>query len=409
LASSLPKAACIEGANGRCQVEVADIFRRYGSQYRSEHKLTPKQHAAMFDIEHCRTSYFGYHMDACDACNWTDCSHNSCRNRNCPKCQGIARRKWVAARLKDLLPVPYYHTIFTLPHLINPLVPFNKELLYEMIFASVSETLLQFGRDPKWLGAMLGFFGILHSWGAKLWSHLHIHLIVAAGGVNDTGKWIEPKYKSRFLFPVRAVSEVYRGKFIEKFKRAYYEGQLTLPDGYRHLSAPHRFERFIDALVGRNWNVHIKRPFSTPQRVVNYIGRYTHKIAISNNRLIKIEEDRVHFNFKNYRNNGRWEQTALTANEFISRFLSHVLPEGFHKIRHYGFLANGRCKRMIAQIRAQLNQEPCNPRPEKREAGHPCPRCAIGTMQPIVIVTRLFSIIKPAYRLHKAVLQHDTS
>jgi hypothetical protein len=187
---------------------VADIFRRYGAQYRSEHKLTSKQQAAMFDIEPCRTSHFGYHVDACDACNWVEHSHNSCRNRNCPKCQGIARRKWVAARLGDLLPVPYYHTIFTLPHVINPLVPFNKKLLYEMIFDSVPETLLQFGRDPKWLGAMIGFFGILHSWGGKLRRHLHIHLIVPTGGVDDNGQWVEPKYKGRFPFPVRAVSEV---------------------------------------------------------------------------------------------------------------------------------------------------------------------------------------------------------
>jgi hypothetical protein len=388
---------------------VADIFRRYGAQYRSEHKLTPKQQAAMFDIEHCRTSHFGYHVDACDACGWSDHSHNSCRNRNCPKCQGIARRKWVAARLDDLLPVPYYHTIFTLPHMINPLVPFNKELLYEMIFDSVSETLLQFGRDPKWLGAMIGFFGILHSWGGKLWSHLHIHLIVPAGGVDDNGRWIEPKYKGRFLFPVRAVSEVYRGKFVEKLKRAYRQGQLTLPTGHRHLSDPNRFERFIDALVGRNWDVHIKRPFSTPERVVRYIGRYTHKIAISNHRLIKIEDDRVHFNFKNYRNNGRWEPTALTAQEFISRFLTHVLPEGFHKIRHYGFLANGRCKAMVAKIRAQLDQASSGRPPAIQVLGHPCPRCAKGTMHAMVIVTRLFAIIKPDYRLLITELRHDSS
>jgi hypothetical protein len=388
---------------------VADIFRRYGAQYRSEHKLTPKQQAAMFDIEHCRTSYFGYHVDACDACGWVDHSHNSCRNRNCPKCQGIARRKWVAARMADLLPVPYHHTIFTLPHVINPLVPFNKELLYEMIFDCASQTMLQFGRDPKWLGAMIGFFGILHSWGGKLWSHLHVHFIVPAGGLDAKGQWVEPKYKGRFLFPVRAVSQVYRGKFIERLKSAYFDGRLVLPDGYRHLADPKRFERFIDALVGRNWNVHIKRTFCSPERVVRYIGRYTHKIAISNNRLTKIEDDRVHFSFKNYRNQSRWEQTSLTAHEFIARFLTHVLPEGFHKIRHYGFLANGRCKAMVSKIRAQKAPGGCEPPSAPNVPGHPCPRCATGTMQPMVIFTRLFAIIKPGYRLIDRKALYDTS
>jgi len=401
--------ASTERSNGRCDLEVADIFRSYGEQYRSDHHLTPKQHAAMFDIEHCRTSYFGYHVDACDTCDFTDHSHNSCRNRNCPKCQGIAKRKWVNARLADLLPVPYYHSIFTLPHVLNPLVPFNQELFYEMIFDCASQTLLQFGRDPKWLGAQVGFYGILHSWGGKLWNHLHIHFIVPAGGVDDTGVWVAPKHKGRFLFPVCAVSEVFRGKFIQQLKRAYYGGQLVLPDGYKHLADPVRFERYIDALVGRNWNVHIKRPFSTPERVVRYIGRYTHKIAISNHRLIKVEDHRIHFQFKNYRKKGRWEPTSLTAKAFVGRFLMHVLPEGFHKIRHYGFLANGRSKVMVEKIRSQLDRTPDDEAPAIDSPGQPCPRCTTGTMQARVIFTRFFTIIKPGFRLAHMVDQYDSS
>ena len=403
------KSASTENSNGRCDLEVADIFRRYGEKYRADHDLTAEQHAAMFDIEHCRTSYYGYHVAACDECEFTDHSYNSCRNRNCPKCQGIARRKWVAARLADLLPVPYYHSIFTLPHVINPLVPFNKELFYEMIFECASQTLLNFGRDPKWLGAIVGFYGILHSWGGKLWNHLHIHFIVPAGGVDDNGCWVAPKHKGRFLFPVRAVSEVFRGKFVQQLKRAYYGGQLVLPDGYRHLSDSNRFERYIDALVGRDWNVHIKRPFSTPEKVVRYIGRYTHKIAISNHRLIKVEDDRVHFHFKNYRKNGRWEQTALTAQAFIRRFLMHVLPEGFHKIRHYGFLANGRSKVMVDKIRSQLDQAPVDEPESEPRTGRPCPQCTMGTMQAMVIFTQFYAIIKPGFRLAHMVMQHDSS
>lgn len=385
--------------NGRCDLEVADIFRRYGEQYRSLHKLTPKQHGVMFDIEHCRTHHFGYHMDVCDACGWKDQSHNSCRNRHCPKCQGIASRKWVTAREANLLPVPYHHSIFTLPHVINPLVPFNKELLYDFIFDSAAESLLQFGRDPKWLGAEIGFYGILHSWGGKLWSHLHIHFIVPAGGIDSQGRWVEPRYKGKFLFPVQALSLVFRGKFIEKLKHAYDQGLLIFPDSHRHLTDSGRFENYVNALVGRNWNVHVKPSFATPEKVVRYIGRYTHRIAISNNRLIKLENDRVHFKFKNYRNNGCWEETSLTAMDFIGRFLMHVLPEGFHKIRHYGFLANGRCKIMVEKIRRQLVQDPSS-EPEKIEhSGHPCPECGNGIMRVFLTVTRYFTTFHPAWRM----------
>ena len=247
--TSVAKRAPEHGSNGRCNLEVADIFQRYSEQYRSEHKLTPKQHAAMFDIEHCRTSYFGYHVDVCDQCNWLDHSYNSCRNRHCPKCQGIAQRKWVAARMANILPVPYFHTVFTLPHIINPLVPFNKELLYEAIFDCASQTLLQFGQDPKWLGATIGFYGILHSWGGKLWSHLHIHFVVPAGGVDSQGRWVEPKYKGRFLFPVQAVSQVFRGKFIQRLKRDI----LSRPIGTARQAIVTCPIRFTSSVISTRW------------------------------------------------------------------------------------------------------------------------------------------------------------
>ena len=212
-----------------------------------------------------------------------------------------------------------------------------------------------------------------------MWNHLHIHFIVPAGGVNDQGGWVEPKYKGRFLFPVHAVSRLFRGKFIQRLKRAYYQGRLVFPDSHRHLSDPVRFERYIDALVGRDWNVNVKRPFANPEKVVRYLGRYTHKIAISNNRLIKIENDRIYFKFKNYRNKGQWEQTSLMAMDFIGRFLMHVLPTGFHKIRHYGYLANGRCKTMVKRIRDQLDQHPVVPE-ETKTIGRQCIQCGIGVM-----------------------------
>jgi hypothetical protein len=386
-----PKASsnkcCTVRSSERPDLEVADIFKRYGDQYRASHKLTPQQHSVMFAIQNCRTGYYGFHVDACDQCNYVEHAYNSCRNRHCPKCQAIARRKWVTARVSNLLPVPYYHTVFTLPHIINPLVPFNKRLLYEFIFDCASQTLLQFGQDPKWLGAQIGFYGILHSWGGKLWQHLHLHFIVPAGGIGGNGQWVKPKYNGKFFFPVHAVSQVFRGKFIEQVKRAYYKDQLVLPDGLRHLKDPVKFEGWIDALVARNWNVHIKPPFSSLEKVVRYIGRYTHKIAISNNRLIKIDKDRVHFKFKNYRNNGRWEQTSLTAMDFIARFLMHVVPERFHKIRHYGFLANGRCKATVQKIRQLLDRKPSSEAVQPEFFGIRCPICGKGKLSALVTFT----------------------
>ena len=220
-------------------------------------------------------------------------------------------------------------------------------MIYELLFDCASETLLQFGCDPKWLGALIGFYGILHTWGGKLWQHLHLHFIVSGGGLSEDGRWVTPRYKGKFIFPVRALSQVFRGKFIEGLKKAYAAGRLVLPLGLRHLKNAGQFENFVDALVARNWVVYAKRPFAGPQKVVRYIGRYTHRIAISNSRLIKIEEDRVYFHYKDSRDDGKFKQCHLKAEDFIKRFLMHVLPKGFHRIRHYGFSP-------IAEVRPSL-------------------------------------------------------
>ena len=383
------------------KLEVADIFRRYGASYRAAHKLSSKQQAVMFDIEHCRSSHFGYHIDICDQCGHLDFGCNSCRNRHCPKCQSIAQRRWVNSRLEDLVPIPYYHVTFTLPHMLNPLVGYNRELIYNLLFDSASETLLQFGRDPKWLGALIGFYGILHTWGGMLWQHLHVHFIVSGGGLSEDGRWVEPKYKGKFIFPVRALSQVFRGKFIERLKSAYADGKLVLPEGLRHLKDAVRFEGFVDALAARNWVVFAKPPFGGPEQVVRYIGRYTHRIAISNDRINKIEKDRVYFNYKDYRDNGCWKQGRLKAEEFIRRFLMHVLPDGFHRIRHYGFLANGRCKAKVAQIRKllscddELNHE-LKEKVTEDHAGLICPVCEKGRLIPVLIVHRTGQVILSA-------------
>jgi len=272
--------------NARC--EVADIFRRYGKEYRCRNGMTKKQHKVMAAIERCRTSDCGYHVDQCDNCGFTESHFNSCRDRHCPKCQAVSRHKWVEARLKDLLPVPYFHVVFTLPHSLNGITQYNKRLIYNLLMSSSSDTLLTFGRDPKWLGGEIEFYGILHTWGQTLWLHPHVHYVVAGGALTENGRWIEPKYSDKFLFPIHALSEVFRGKFIEGLKAAYYNSKLCVPENLGELNRADLFERWIDHLVSTDWVVYCKPPFSDPQKVVCYVGQYTHRVAISNRRIIGI-------------------------------------------------------------------------------------------------------------------------
>jgi len=375
------------------KVELADIFRKYGEDFLRTNKLSPQQYKVMHAILHCRTKALGSHVDICDECGHIEIAYNSCRNRHCPKCQSIARRKWVQARLDDLLPISYFHTVFTLPHYIFPLSLYNKEIFYELLFNSAAQTLLDFGNDPKHLGAKIGFYGILHTWGGALWQHLHVHFIVTAGGLSGNGEWIEPKYKDKFLFPVRALSKTFRGKFVEGLKSAYYNGKLTLPDELSKLADADKFEKWIDQLVGRNWVVYSKPPFSGPEDVVRYIGRYTHRVAISNSRLISIDNGEIHFLYKDYKDKKEyWKETSLSACEFIRRFMMHVLPPQFHRIRHYGLLANGKSKINIKQIRQLLASrlessfESVEKKSKEEFEGITCPVCKKGHMIPILII-----------------------
>ncbi|MEA3359248.1 MAG: IS91 family transposase [Thermodesulfobacteriota bacterium] len=389
-------------ANGG-PLEVADIFRQYGPEFRANHSLSKKQHSVMFDIERCRTAELGYHVDVCSECGYTEHAYNSCHNRHCPKCQGITQHKWVKARLNDILPIPYYHAVFTLPHKIFPISLYNKVIFCELLFECAAQTLLQFGKDPRHLGALIGFYGILHTWGGKLWQHLHLHFIVTDGGLDEKGKWVEPKYKGKFLFPVCALSQVFRGKFIEGLKSAYYKGKLMFPDEFSHLKEPQLFEAWIDELIARDWVVFTKPPFLSPEEVVKYIGRYTHRVAISNNRLISIKDGQVRFRYKNYKKKGfkgySWEEMTLPAEEFIRRFLMHILPEGFHRIRHFGFLANGRCKTAVKKIREMLAPREHKPSDLKDFAGIPCPVCKKGIMTPLLTVHRFGTLVFSASRL----------
>ena len=294
--------------------EVADIFNLYGEEYRQNHKLTTDQLNVMYAIEHCRTAEYGFHADVCDNCGNIETAYNSCRNRHCPKCQGIAKRKWVGNRLNELLPVSYHHAVFTLPNQISVLSLHNQKLIYDLLFNAASQTLLTFGDDPKWLGAKIGFYGILHTWSQTLWPHVHLHFIVTAGGLTDVGKWVEPKYKGRFLFPVKALSKVFRGKFIEGLKDAYYAGDLVLPDNLK-IKDDDEFEQWINLLVSKNWVVNSKLPFSGPEEVVRYIGRYTHRIAISNHRIISIADGQICFSYKDNKEKDKNKEKATKARE----------------------------------------------------------------------------------------------
>jgi hypothetical protein len=305
----------------------------------------------------CRTSVLGGHVRECNNsnCGHEDQSYNSCGDRHCPKCQGVAKNKWLKKRLKELLPTHHYHVVFTISHLLNDLALYNKTLFYDILFLASSQTLKEFSSNPKYLGAKMGFLGILHTWGQTLLNHPHIHYIVPGGGVaiDDDGneRWIELPKKDKFLFPRKALSNLFRGKFIGLLKKAYYSGQLKLPDTQAELSDSRLFELFIDQVVNRRWNVFTKKPFSGPAEVLLYIGRYTHRVAISNHRIVSIDKGQVSFEYKDYKDEAKQKIMTLPAEEFIRRFLLHVLPKGYHKIHMYGFLANSCRAKNIEKVK----------------------------------------------------------
>jgi hypothetical protein len=384
--------------NNHTAVEVADVLKRHGEEYRRNNGMSNKQHKVMTALANCRTAWFGYHEDACDECGHIERDFNSCRDRHCPKCQGISRRKWVNARLTDILPVPHYHVVFTLPYQLQPLTAYNKKVIYDLLFSCSSQTLLAFGSDPKWLGGELGFYGVLHTWGQKLWQHPHLHYVVPGGALTAKKRWVSPRYHGKFLFPVRALSKVFRGKFIEALKEAYRTENLSFSPEMQHLRRPKAFKRWLDHLVARNWIVYSKSPLNKAKQVVRYIGRYTHRVAISNRRILDIKDGQVWFKYKDYRaNRTEWKTAHLDAQEFIRRFLWHVLPTGFHKIRHFGYLANGRRKHFLALIKSLLEAK--NDNEKQLEADHwrpACPKCEKGKLIPRMIVTPFNRILLTA-------------
>lgn len=343
-------------------LEVADIFRRHGAEYRQTHGKTMfyGQRRVMRAIEICRTAVLGGHRDRCDRCGHQRISFNSCRNRHCPKCQSLAKAKWLEARRSELLPVEYYHVVFTIPDLIASMALQNKRVIYGILFRAASGTLLKIASDPKHLGARIGFLAVLHTWSQNLMYHPHLHCLVPGGGLSQDGiRWVS--CRPGFFLPVRVLSRLFRGKFLAYLKKAYERNELQFHGKLSILSNPQAFRNLLRSARKTEWVVYSKPPFGSPVQVLDYLGRYTHRVAISNHRLIKLENRKVTFRWKDYRHGDRVRVMTLDVDEFIRRFLLHVLPHRFMRIRQYGLLSNrdrelklSKCRSLISQNEAVI-------------------------------------------------------
>jgi hypothetical protein len=369
---------------GRAALEVADIFRAHGPVWRqAQHAhLSFGQLKVMSAIEQCRSVALGGHVLRCCACERLEIAYNSCRNRHCPKCQASAARRWLEARQADLLPVEYYHVVFTLPAPISAIAYYNKAVIYDLLFEVAAETLRTIAADPKHLGAQIGATLVLHTWGSALTHHPHVHGVVPGGGLSADGeRWIA--CKSGFFLSVRVLSRLFRRRFLEELAQAHRRGQLQFFGEYAALAEASAFAEWLAPLRDVEWVVYAKRPFAGPAAVLAYLSRYTHRVAISNSRLLALDERGVTFRCKDYRAKGRtrYKTMTLDAHEFMRRFLLHVLPSGFHRIRHYGFIANAARRQLLAQARALLQVVPdaAQPQPPDRidivQPTFVCPRC----------------------------------
>ena len=366
----------------RTSPEVADIFRAAGAAYRTAHAghLSLHQLKVMSAIEHCRTAALGGHVEACEDCGHWRIAYNSCRNRHCPKCQGVAARSWLEAREADLLPVGYFHVVFTLPAEIAAIAFTNQAVIYDLLFRAASETMMTIAADPRHLGARIGITAVLHTWGSAMTHHPHVHMIVPGGGVAlDGSRWISSR--PAFLLPVRVLGALFRRLFLTRLLQIHDAGRLAFFGSLAQLSDRRAFLRYLSPLRKKRWVVYAKPPFAGPEAVLAYLSRYTHRVAISNSRLIHHDESGVTFRYKDYRRSGadRQQVMTLTANEFIRRFLLHVLPGGFHRIRHYGLLAGGTRSARLALARQLLAVAPPPDDPatdDPPDTHTPCPCCS---------------------------------
>ncbi len=329
--------------------ELADIFRQHGDVYSKANKLPPEQYKVLHAIQNCRTSILGGHIDECDQCSVQQISYNSCRNRHCPKCESFKAAQWLEDRQAELLPVPYFHVVFTLPHELNTLVLYNKRILYNLLFHAAWETLKTLGKDPRRLNGEMGMLSVLHTWGQNLSQHNHVHCIVPGGALTNDNQW-NPTNK-KFLFPVKVMSKIFRGIYVAKLRMLYNNNKLKLPSSLG-------IDSLLNDLMKKNWNIYAKEPFAGPEKLLNYLGRYTHKIAISNYRILSCDEKSVTFKWRDYSDNNTVKIMTLQPAEFIRRFLQHVLPDGFMRIRSFGFLGNAAKKKKIPIIQKLLDYAP---------------------------------------------------
>jgi len=380
----------MRNAQKRPNFELADIIKMYGDKYRTTGKVPAQHLRTLSAIERCRTAELGGHVTVCTDCGTSKTSYNSCRNRHCPRCGGFERELWIDDRKRELLPVRYQHIVFTIPAEFNDFCRYDPKFCYSLLFRSAWKTLDTFARDQKWLGARAGASMVLHTWGQNLSLHPHVHAVVPNGGLDAEGKWISPKKglrQSGFLFPVKAMSKVFRAVFLREFMVSWLSGKLNPPP-----SAPTKkkdIDRWRRARYHQNWVVYAKAPFGGPNQVIEYLGRYTHKTAISNHRIISVGPEKVSFNYKDYREKGIRKTMALAGLEFLRRFCLHILPFGFRRMRHYGILSNYHKAKALAAARASLNVDSATvpakkPRAERirdlleKLIGHPisdCPDC----------------------------------
>jgi len=373
----------------RASVEVADVFRKHGQAYRVSNRMPLNHIRTMRAIERCRTAELGGHVDECDNCGRIRISYNSCRNRHCPKCQFLKKEKWLEERKEDLLPVPYFHVVFTIPALLRPIALRNKRVLYNILFRSVSETLFELAGDPKHLGGKIGFISILHTWGQNLMDHPHIHCIVTGGGLSRDGKrWLS--FRKGFFIPVKVLSRLFRGKVLFYLKKSWEKGELKFPGALTELRDQSAI--LLKNLYKTEWVVYSKPPFENAEMLIDYLGRYTHRIAIGNHRILKMEDGQVFFSWRDYADGNKKKIMTLETFEFIRRFLLHVLPEKFVKIRYYGLLANRKSETMLSRCRRLLacSSKPKNGSPSEtwqefllRVCGLDlmiCPYCKKGRM-----------------------------
>jgi hypothetical protein len=376
----------------RPALEVADIVRAHGEEFRHAHaaSLSPGQKRVLRAIELCRTAALGGHLERCDQCQHERNAYNSCANRHCPKCQSLARAEWLEKRQAELLPAPYFPVVFTLPESLAALALQNKREMYGLLFRATAETLQQIAADPQHLGAQIGFFCVLHTWGQTLTAHPHLHCVAPGGGISlDGSHWVACR-RPDFFLPVRVLSDRFRNLYLHYLQQSYAAGKVQFHGDLKRWSDPHSFAQYLAPLRDRRWVVYAKPPFGGPEKVLDYLGRYTHRVGISNHRLIELKDGQVSFTYKDYKHEHQQRVMTLAADEFLRRFLMHVLPNGFQRIRHYGLLGNrhraenlARCRELLA-MPAPVTQPFRDYRERCQQlSGHDlllCPQCKTGTM-----------------------------